>query len=432
MLPLFVLRRGKYAQGFAERFGDIPEFSAGGRPVIWVHCVSVGEVNAARPLVKGISEAYPDYRIVVSTVTRSGQDLAHAVYGGVADLIFYFPFDWQFTVRRAIQAIRPNMILVMETEIWFNFFRETKRRGVTLAIVNGRLSEKSVRRYQRIPKTIRRVLRYVDAAFVQTQEEARRFKSLGMSKRKLTVTGNLKFDQRISAEDHTKTAYFRERFSITQDSPLIIAASTHENEENWMLEAFGGLVRRRGCERARLMIAPRHPERFSEVAEMIRRTGLPFARRSGALDLDDGEARIILLDSIGELRSVYPLAEIVFVGGSLVPHGGQNILEPALECKAIVTGPHMMNFEAIAREFEEADALLKLPESSEANIPSLLEENISRLILDISLRRQLGGKAYGMIESNRGATERTLNGLKPFLDVQTFSAVASPTAVAEQ
>lgn len=417
MLPVFVLRRKKYLQGFRQRFGRLPEFRKDGRPVIWVHCVSVGEANAARPLIKEIREQYPGYRIVVSTVTRSGQDLCRQIFAKEAEAIFYLPFDWKFAVLRTLRTIRPNLILVLETEIWFNFFREVRRRGITLAIVNGRVSDKSARRYAYIPKTIKRVLRYPTLLLAQSDTDAGRFLDLGASKRKVLVTGNLKFDQLPAAGDGKKLAYFRERFSIDKKSPVIVAASTHQPEEQWLLEALAELRGDERFVRTRLIIAPRHPERFDEVAQTIEESGFAFARRTDPLDLSDGDVPVVLVDSIGELRSVYPLADVVFTGGSLIPHGGQNVLEPALEGKAVVTGPYMMNFRNIAEEFEKEDAFVMLPETPDENIPAALASAFGTLLGDPQRRKEIGLRAVGIVRRNRGAVERTLEALRPHLEV---------------
>ncbi|HUF02664.1 MAG TPA: 3-deoxy-D-manno-octulosonic acid transferase [Aridibacter sp.] len=419
MLPVFLVRRGKYLSGLRERFGRIDGFRKDARPVVWVHCVSVGETNAARPLVKKLKEHHPSHRIVVSTVTKTGQDLAREVFADTADLVFYLPFDWKFTVLKALRAIRPNVVLVLETEIWFNLFREIHRRGIVLAIVNGRLSEKSAENYRRIPKTIGRVLRNVDLVLAQSHENGERFRSLGARKKKIKVTGNIKNDQEAVGGDATKVAYLRERFSIDNIVPVIVAASTHQPEEKMLIEGLRLLKARKGFKKARLMIAPRHPERFEDVAELIGGSGLSWARRSANLCVDDGDAEVILLDSIGELRSAYPLANLVFVGGSLIPHGGQNFLEPAIEGKAIVTGPYLHNFASSARKFAKANAFVRLDEAAATDWPRILDETFFTLLSDGERREELGRNAFAVAEANRGATDRTLEILDPFLRIHS-------------
>jgi 3-deoxy-D-manno-octulosonic-acid transferase len=418
LTPLFLLKREKYAAGFWQRFGYLPAFESGGKPVIWLHCVSVGETNAARPLVEELAKNYSEYLLVVSTTTKTGQNLARELFKDKAALVFYFPFDWRFTVKRALKIIKPNIVLIMETEIWFNFIREAGRSGAHIFLINGRLSERSLNRYLRIKKTFRRVFHYIDLAMMQGYNDAERLMQLGVRANKIKITGNLKFDQKSAEGDHHLTAFFQERFGISDKTPLIVAASTHAPEEKWILEAFKAVYKSSGENLPRLLIAPRHPERFAEVAEMIDKTGFKWVRRNTALSFDDEMADVILLDTIGELRAVYPLAKIVFVGGSLIPHGGQSVLEPAIERKAIVTGAFTMNFAEIVKKFVENDALIQLPELRDAEIPEMLAEVFLELLNNKDKREKIAENAFATIGENRGACERTIKLLKPSLLVQ--------------
>lgn len=413
MLPLFVLRRGKYAAGFWQRLGFLPEFEQDERKVLWLHCVSVGETNAARPLVKEIIENFPDYRLVVSTTTKTGQNLAKEIFKNSAELVFYFPFDWKFSVRRALRRIKPDVVLLMETEIWFNFLRQANRSGARVAIVNGRLSEKSFNRFKYIGKTMRRVLHYIDLALMQGRGDAKRLIELGIRASKVKITGNVKFDQ--SFEERDLTEEFRRRFAVSENSPLIIAASTHAPEEALILQAFKDVWKNSPAELPRLMFAPRHPERFEEVFELVKKSGFDWVRRSEAESSRDETAEIILLDSIGELRAVYPLAEIVFVGGSLIPHGGQSVLEPAIARSAIVTGFYTMNFSDAVKEFLQQEALIQLPELEEKQISSKLAEVFGELLQDKEKRRKLSVNAFGVMQKNRGASQKTIENLKLLL-----------------
>ncbi len=425
MLPLFLLRREKYAAGFWQRFGRIPELRQNENSIIWIHCVSVGETNAAVPLVKSLKEEFPAYRIVISTTTRTGQELARKLFSETADQIFYFPFDWKFTVRRALDKIKPNIVLLMETEIWFNFIREAKRAGAQVFIVNGRLSEKSASRYMKIPKLMRRVLRYVEMALMQTNADAQRLLRLGINANKVRVTGNVKFDQPPVENNSIFLKYFSERFGISPKNPLIAAASTHAPEEHWIIEAFKKVYKTRGANPPRLLLAPRHPERFDEVVELVEKSGLKLVRRSSLLNLQDVTADVILLDSIGELRQVFALAEIVFVGGSLIPHGGQNILEPAFARKAIITGHYTANFAEIVKTFEENEAVVRLPELEEHEISERLAGVFEELLGDDEQRRKFSENAFKMMEKNRGATAKTMKFLRPVLQVQDMKRLAS-------
>ncbi|MGI8467775.1 MAG: 3-deoxy-D-manno-octulosonic acid transferase [Pyrinomonadaceae bacterium] len=418
LLPRFLFQK-KYAAGFRERFGNLPDFDAQGKPVVWLHCVSVGETQAARPLVAELLENFPEYKLVVSTTTLTGQTLAGEIFREKAALVFYFPFDWKFSARRALNKIKPDIILLMETEIWFNFLREAGKSGAKTIIVNGRLSEKSANRYKIIRRAMRRVLRYVDLALMQTGADAQRLLSLGIRSARVKVTGNIKFDQPTDETESELTNKFRERFQISEDAPLIVAASTHAPEEEWILDAFKNLRENFAASPPRLLIAPRHPERFDEVSALVKKSGFDYARRSENESANDRSAEIILLDSIGELRAVYPLAEIVFVGGSLIPHGGQNILEPAAAQKAIVTGFYTTNFEKIVEEFLAKDALIQLPKLTEKQIPENLFRVFAELLNDAERRETLAENAFGVMRANRGASRKTIEFLKPIFQAES-------------
>lgn len=416
-LPRFLFQQ-KYRASFRQRLGKLPDFDAEGKPVVWLHCVSVGETQAARPLVKELLKNFPDYKLVVSTTTLTGQNVAREVFADQADFVFYFPFDWKFTVRRALQKIQPDVILLMETEIWFNFIREAGKSGAKIVIVNGRLSEKSANRYRWIAKTIRRVLHYVDTALMQTSADAKRLLAIGIRSTKIKTTGNIKFDQNFDEIETDLTRQFRERFAISDAAPLIVAASTHSPEEKFILDAFKTVYKQTQGVLPRLMIVPRHPERFDEVKNLIRQTGFDWVRRTEVPSPRDQAAEIILLDSVGELRSALPLAEIVFVGGSLIPHGGQNVLEPATAKKAIVTGFYTMNFKEIVREFLEREALVQIPKIDDAEIPVRLAAVFSELLLNKESREKLAINAFEVVKANRGATAKTIEQLKPIFEAQ--------------
>lgn len=415
MLPFFLLKREKYVSGFWQRMGYLPEFRQDSRSVLWIHCVSVGEANAARPIINEINRQFPNFRLIVSTTTKTGQELAKNIFKDQAEMIFYFPFDWKFTVRRALRHFKPNIVLLMETELWFNFIREAGKSGVVVAIVNGRLSEKSYKNYSKIQKIMVRVLRRVDLALMQTQADAKRLMLLGIRPTKVKVTGNIKFDQ--SFEQNKLTEILHRRFAISKDASLIVAASTHAPEERWILEAFKKVYKNSTENLPRLLIAPRHPERFEEVTNLIDETGFSWVKRSSAQTLGDELADVILLDSIGELRAVYPLAEIVFVGGSLIPHGGQSILEPAVAEKPIVTGFYTMNFKAAVEEFLDKNALIQLPETDEKSVVENLAEAFEELLKNIQKRENLAKNALAVMQKNRGATQKTIEYLRSFLQV---------------
>lgn len=414
LLPRFLFQR-KYSAGLRQRFGKLPAFTQNEQPVLWLHCVSVGETNAARPLVKAIKESFPEYRLVVSTTTLTGQTLAKKVFADDAELVFYFPFDWKFTVHRALEHIKPDVVVLMETELWFNFIREAHKNGAKVIIANGRLSEKSVRRYGLIPKTMRRVLHHVDLALMQTNADMKRLLGLGSRGTKVRVTGNIKFDQDFDETESELTEDLRVRFDFSKDAPLIVAASTHAPEEKWILQAFAEVKNNLKTISPRLLIAPRHPERFAEVENLIKESKFSWTKRSEPISATDENAEIILLDSIGELRDVYPLAEIVFVGGSLIPHGGQSVLEPAIAGRAIITGFNTSNFKEIVKEFLAQNAVVQLPKLPEKEIVSKLSEAFTELLKDKERREKLERNAFAVMKKNRGATEKTIEYLKTIL-----------------
>lgn len=421
LLPLFLLdalRHGKYVAGLRERLGGVPEVDTNGRAIIWLHCVSVGETQAARPLVQALIERFPTHALVVSTTTLTGQALAREVFRDDAIAVFYFPFDWAWSVRRSLRRIKPSLVLVMETELWPRFLRECRRTGVPVALVNGRISEKSFRGYRKLGRFIKSVTGALALAIMQTEADAERIRALGLAPERTRVSGNIKFDADTGASEGVVTNELRERFAFGDERPLIVAASTHAPEEAIMLAAFqqtcaayeGG-----SGKRPRLLIAPRHSERFNEVAALCEASGLSWARRSDSLKADDSACDVVLLDSIGELRSVYSLAALVFVGGSIAPTGGHNVLEPAAAARCIITGAHTFNFSSIMRDFLEQDALVQLPALTDAQAPAALAQTFRELLNDDERRRRTGERARAAFEQQRGATDKTIALLAPLI-----------------
>jgi 3-deoxy-D-manno-octulosonic-acid transferase len=419
LLPRLVydaLRHGKYVAGWRERLGQLPLIETRGCPVIWLHCVSVGETQAARPLARALRRQFPSHALVVSTVTLTGQRVAREVFQAEAAAIIYFPFDWSWSVLRALRQVNPAAVLIMETELWPRFMRECRARRIPVVLVNGRLSERSFKRYRLIRSFIARVVSDLDLALMQSEADAERIRALGLAPERVIVSGNIKFDaEATSPAEHALTPELAARFQLQDGRPLIVAASTHAPEERIVIEAFRQLRATGGTTRTRLLIAPRHPERFEEVAALLDSSGFKWARRSSAAVASDSAADMILLDTIGELRAVYPLADVVFVGGSIAPTGGHNVLEPAAVGACIVTGAHTANFAAIMRAFLERDALVQLPQLTEALAAPALAEVFSRLLADDGCRRRFGTRARAVFEQNQGATERTVEVLARLL-----------------
>jgi 3-deoxy-D-manno-octulosonic-acid transferase len=428
LFPLFLfkaLAHGKYIAGFRQRLGSLAATS--GKPVIWLHCVSVGETQAARPLAARLKQQFPHHALVVSTTTLTGQNLARNVFRTQAESVFYFPFDWRWSVRRALKAINPAAVLIMETELWPNFLRECKARQIPVALVNGRISRQSYGRYALIKFFLRRVLASLSIAVMQSEADAERLQALGMPSDKLFTAGNLKFDADGGSDLGETTIEIAERFGLQSDVPLILAASTHAPEEEIILESFKQL---RTKQPARLMIAPRHPERFNEVASLIQNSGLSWTRRLNIPEAGDRDADVILLDTIGELPATYSLAAVVFVGGSIVDRGGHNVLEPAVAGAAVVTGPHTHNFQAIMNLMEQADAVIKLPAVEGKDATRELTNVLSRLLADSGERARLGLRAKQLVAENQGAAERTLKLVAPLFSAKQHESSRSDSMLA--
>jgi 3-deoxy-D-manno-octulosonic-acid transferase len=388
---------GKYLATFRERMGRLPEALRSEGPSIWIHAVSVGEVLAARILVGPLKRRFPGHSVYISTTTMTGRSVADAGGHG-ADGLFYAPFDWPWPVRSALEATKPSLLLLVETELWPNLIHEARRHGARVAVVNGRISDRSIGRYRRVAFFLRRVLAEVDLLLMQTEEYARRAVEIGAPPERVRVVGNLKYDAVGPSAGRDGLSRL-----LSGDGPLWIAGSTVTGEEEPLLAAFRRV--REALPRARLVIAPRHPERFDDVFVRIEAGGFKCVRRTSLGDGAWPEADVLLLDTIGELSSAYPAATVVFVGGSLVPSGGHNVLEPAVAGKAVVVGPHMENFQEIADTFLAEGALVQV-KSAESLAPVLLD-----LLADAEKREEIGRKARGLVERNRGALDATLDAL---------------------
>src|SRR5688500_14473713 len=290
LLPLFIfdaLRHGKYVAGFRERLGKVKPIPYQNTPLIWIHAVSVGEAQAARPLVRELKTRFPDIALAISTTTRTGQELAQDIFKDDAVSVFYFPFDWRWTVRRVLSAILPTAVVLLETELWPCFLRECRNHRIPVAIVNGRLSGQSFRRYRLVKQFISRILNCVTLAIMQTDADANRLIKLGMKPENVRVSGSLKFDAGVFPATTSVRDYFNERFSLNSAAPVILAASTHAPEERIILESFKQILTK--LPDARLLIAPRHPERFDDVASLVELSGLKIGRASCRESVESAE-----------------------------------------------------------------------------------------------------------------------------------------------
>jgi 3-deoxy-D-manno-octulosonic-acid transferase len=403
-----ILRHGKYRGSLVERLGKVPaRLVAVGtgsprRRVIWIHAVSLGEVLAVGGLVEQMRRSFPQHRVLVSTTTDTGQALACKRFG--EENVFYFPMDFAFAIRPYLRALRPELVVLAETEFWPNFLRLAHASGALVAVVNARISDRSWPNYRRFPWALRKMLVHIDLFLAQTKEDSARLQSIGAEPIRVQVTGNLKFDM---SRPSPPPIVEKLRQSMTAEGarPVLICGSTVEDEEPPLLKAFENL--RVGHPRAVMILAPRHPERFDEVAILVRQLGIPFFRRSQW----QGEALaggVLLVDSIGELAALYALADVAFVGGSLVPRGGHNIIEPAQYGVAVVTGNHTENFRDIVELFRSHDAVRI---AGLAELPLALMQ----LLADDIERRALGRRAEETVRSQTGATLRTLEALKTLI-----------------
>jgi 3-deoxy-D-manno-octulosonic-acid transferase len=414
------LRHGKYRSGFFARMGRIPGRltapCAGAPPhVIWVHAVSVGEVLAVAGLVHEMRRRLPQHRVLVSTTTDTGQDLARKRFG--EENVFYFPMDFAFAIRPYLQVLQPELVVLAETEFWPNFLRLVHASGARIAVVNARISDRSWPRYQRFRWALRRMLVHIDLFLAQSQEDCARLQSIGAEAERLQVTGNLKFDVSLPVPPPF-VENLRRSLAAERAGPVLVCGSTVDDEEPPLLKAFENL--RVAHPRAVMILAPRHPERFDSVAILIQQLGIPSVRRSQWT----GQALaggVLLVDTIGELAALYALADVAFVGGSLVPRGGHNIIEPAQHGVAIVTGNHTENFRDIAALFQTRDAVRIV---GLAELPLTLMQ----LLADDAERLALGRRALETIRSQVGATSRTLEALKTLVALDPGAQAVSAQA----
>jgi len=405
-LPYWLLqmsRHGKYHTGLKQRLGRVPDRLAHpSRPVIWVHAVSVGEVLAISGLVAELQRQYPEHWVVVSTTTDTGQKLARTRFG--AANVLYFPMDFAFAIRPYLQWLHPNLIVIAETEFWPNFLRLAKASEARIAVVNARISNRSWPRYRRLRFLLRHVLKAVDLFLAQTGEDARRLREIGASSERVQVSGNLKFDVPAPPVPPIVNS-LRTMLQESSAGPVIVCGSTVDDEEPMLLQAFQNVLASHPA--AVMILAPRHPERFAQVAQLLESLGIRFWRRSlwAGNSLAGGA---LLVDSIGELAALYALADIAFVGGSLVPRGGHNILEAAQHGVAIVVGNYTENFRDIVALFHNRDAVRVV---SQAELPLVLLE----LISNPSERLDLGRRGAETLRLQAGATQRTLAALRDLL-----------------
>jgi 3-deoxy-D-manno-octulosonic-acid transferase len=415
-LPYWLLesaRHGKYRAGLAERLGKVPGRLSRDPHLrsIWVHAVSVGEVIAVTSLIFELRGRFQQHRIIVSTTTATGQKIARERFG--EDSVFYFPLDLPFAIRPYLQRLRPELIVLAETEFWPNFLRLAHLSGAKIAVVNARISDSSFPGYKRFRGIMTRILKDVDLFLTQTDEDARRLRGIGAPPERIEISGNLKFDAPIPTPpaivDNLRLA-----IEGAHAGPVLVCGSTMDGEESLLLQAFENILVRHP--RAVMILAPRHPERFAEVAELLRKLNVRYSKRSEWKG-EPISGGVLLLDSIGELAALYSLADVAFVGGSLVPKGGHNIIEPAQYGVPIVVGNHTENFRDIVGLFQSRNAVRIV---GPAELPLVFME----LLSNDTERAALGRRAAETLRSQMGATHRTVEALQRLLI--TAPAQATP------
>jgi 3-deoxy-D-manno-octulosonic-acid transferase len=398
-----ILCRGKYRRGFAQRLGLVPKrFLSFQQPTIWVHAVSVGEVMAVSGLVAALRGEFPESRLLVSTTTDSGQKLAATRFG--PDNVFYFPLDFKFAMTRWLQALRPRLVIIAETELWPNFLRSARQVHAPVVIVNARISDRSFSGYRKARTVLSHVLEPVQLFLAQTPEDGRRLIEIGARPERVMVGGNLKYDVAAPASpaiaDHLRSV-----LRASGARPVLVFGSTVEGEEPIVIDAFKKVLAEYPA--AIMILAPRHPERFSSVARLLQESGIQFWRRSEWSDAPVAGG-IWLLDSIGELSGLYQLADVAFVGGSLVASGGHNILEPARYGVPILVGEHTENFRDMVARFDSQNALRVVRKEE-------LGGAIYELLQDDEGRKTLGRRALEILESERGATDTAVEQIRTLL-----------------
>ncbi len=386
-------------------------------PTLWLHAVSLGEMSAAAPLVRALRSRYPQSPLVLTTATPTGRARARSLFGEGVDVRF-LPYDTPGAVARFLDRIRPRLAVIMETELWPNLFKECERRGVPLVLASARLSAQSVSRYRRLGSLFRGIFSASSLIAAQTPKDAERFIAIGAQSARTRVIGNIKFDMELNEGAADQGRALRASFGSAR--PTWIAGSTHAGEEEQVLAAHAELPGD-----VLLLLVPRHPDRFRAVAELLGSRGLGFATRSSGIP-PDAATRVLLVDSVGELAALYASADVAFVGGSLVPIGGHNLLEPAALGLPVLTGPHHSNSQDIARLLLRQGAALQVNDARE------LAAALARLMADPAERRRIGAIGRQIVESNRGSVARLLELIEPLLPgpltADPLPAAARPSA----
>ncbi len=420
-LPIVIyrmIRQQRYRQGWGQRFGRISRQHPENK-CIWLHAVSMGEINAAKTLLAELEQRFPGFEIVVSTTTDTGHARAQTLFGD-RWTVFYFPFDFSWSMARAFRRIDPAICLLMELEVWPNFVRIAQSRHVPVVVVNGRISNRSFPKYRKIKALTRTFFAKIDLVLAQTEEYAERFRVLGCSSERVVVTSSLKYDTAQLVGDTDQADALAEQLNLG-DARLWVAGGTGNEEERIILEAYRGLLQDDRLADLRLAVVPRKPERFDEVAQLIETLGLPLARYSelkGTPDHLGADSKAVILgDTMGDLRTFYSLATVIFVGRSLVPMGGSDMMEAAALGKCTLFGPHAFNFQ------QTVDALLAGRGAVCVQDGAELLATLSKCLLEPDYAQGIATQGRRIIKDNQGATERTVTHITNTLSAKGASAV---------
>jgi 3-deoxy-D-manno-octulosonic-acid transferase len=400
------IRTGKYREGYAEKLLGLVPRRTSNKKCVWLHAVSVGEVNLLAPLLRAIGQERPDWECVISTTTKTGMDLAKKKYAGRT--VFYCPLDFTWAVNAAMRRIRPDLLVLAELELWPNLIWAANRHGARTAVINGRLSRKSYEGYRRIRPLLARLLHSIDFLAVQDESYAARFRALGALPQSVQVTGSMKYDGAQTDRDNPATRRLAELAGFAPDDVTFLAGSTQEPEESLALQVFQRLSG--DWPRLRLIIVPRHPERFEAVARMLDASGVAWQRRTQLGKGIQQNPRVLLVDVVGELGAWWGTAHIGFVGGSLGNRGGQNMIEPAAYGVAVSFGPNTRNFRDIVASLTERDAAVVV-----ANAEDLVEF-VGDCLDKPAEAAARGQRAATLVRRQLGATDRTLERLVPLVD----------------
>jgi len=397
----------KHRMGLSQRFGKLPESLISDNKSVWIHAVSVGEVAAAMPFIDEFRKTFPDYKIFLSTVTATGNQFAKKIKN--IDGLFFFPFDYSFAVKKALTRINPNIFITFETEIWPNFLKYAKDMKIPCILVNGRISPNSFKHYKKTKFFFKHILENFSAFCMQTEQDKTRIMELGAEKRKVSVTGNTKFDALVSKEENADVKNrFTKLFGIGENDKVIIAGSTHKGEEEKVLDAFEYICQK--VNNVLLILAPRHPERFSEAMKLLKDRNTSYILRSTLNKTKREKQQVIILDTIGELSKVYTIANVVFIGGSLVPTGGHNAIEPASLGKPVVFGSYMYNFTESAKLLLESKGAIQIPDEGK------LADSLLKLVINSEYAKQMGDTAKKIVSEKKGASKRNLEIISEFLN----------------